>query len=289
VPVHQLDLPSVPESAGTARRFARRHLRSAGAADEMTEDVVLLTSEVVTNAVLHSAGPVRVRLVVEERFARVEVDDGGGEAPIRRNYAEDAPTGRGLTLVADTATAWGTEPNATGKTVWFEVGAARPPTAQLPRDSRPDVETAADPTAVRVKVLRLPVSVYLETQAQNDALLREFALIAVGHGDQGVPRRLLELVDEVRSRFAGESAVSRRHIQAALERGDEVVDFELEVPPAVAPFARQLAALLDEADDFCAAGDLLTLAASPTVRRFRDWYLAQVVNQLNGDPPEPWA
>lgn len=116
-----------------ARRFVGSCL--VGWGHDLQMDVaVLLTSEVVTNAVLHggphTAGaevvvevdvsPVRVRVVVS--------DEGLGRPTLGRPVANDL-SGRGLRLVDSMSSSWGMTPNATGKSVWFEVDALVTPLA----------------------------------------------------------------------------------------------------------------------------------------------------------------
>lgn len=107
-----------PASAYAARSFVSRTLRRWGRAD-LVEQAVLLTSEVVTNAILHA----RTDLVVIVRLAdgrlRVTVRDEVIAAPRRR---EPGPTGgRGLVLLDALARSWGTLPYGAGKAVWFEL------------------------------------------------------------------------------------------------------------------------------------------------------------------------
>lgn len=115
-------LPPYPTSVGAARRFVRDVLLSRRVEDEVIDTVELLTSEVVTNAILHGrAGP---RLVVEmgEGVIRVGVHDMSPEVPVRRNTRPDDISGRGVVIVEELASAWGVEPERDGgKQVWFEV------------------------------------------------------------------------------------------------------------------------------------------------------------------------
>lgn len=115
-----LALPHEPLSAGVARA----HVRSAIAHwddDSRVQDALLLTTELVSNAVLHGRPSlrVRVRLLAEDRV-RVEVYDAAPGMP--RLRAAWAGGGRGLSIVDETADAWGVEAEPIGgKTVWFEL------------------------------------------------------------------------------------------------------------------------------------------------------------------------
>lgn len=144
------------------------------------------------------------------------------------------------------------------------------------------------PTLVPVRILGLPLEVYRRSSEHNDELLREFALVGEDNSDQ-VPARLLALVDELRGRFSGFTQGQTLAMQEALARGDKEIDLFYEVPPDASEGVVRLAALLDEADAFCRAGDLLTLAALPEGVAFRTWFLEEFVRQIAGKPPRPWS
>ena len=140
---------------------------------------------------------------------------------------------------------------------------------------------------VSVHILGMPLDIMQRSAEHSDELLREFALIRE-EGSDHVPARLLALIEELRSRFGSFSEGPRQAMQDALARGEETIDLHYEVPAAVAEAARQLGALLDEADEFCRAGDLLTLATPPDGVAFRHWYLDEFGRQIDGQPPRPW-
>lgn len=114
-----LELPATTDSVPVARRFVRVELRHSEAD---VDTAVLLTSEVVTNAVLHARSP--FRLVVEDRESnvRIAVHDRSPVPPRMHNFSPLSATGRGLRLLDHLALAWGVESADSGKTVWFEVG-----------------------------------------------------------------------------------------------------------------------------------------------------------------------
>ncbi|GAC1383539.1 MAG: hypothetical protein NVSMB4_11470 [Acidimicrobiales bacterium] len=89
----------------------------------VTEDAVLLTSEVVTNALLHGRSECRVTIDVDRRQVRVEVHDANSGRPVRRRAASGDESGRGLELLEALAQRWGSEVvDGDGKFVWFELG-----------------------------------------------------------------------------------------------------------------------------------------------------------------------
>jgi anti-sigma regulatory factor (Ser/Thr protein kinase) len=118
----ELMLPPATDSVPVARRFAREQLRASGCD---VDTVVLLVSEVVTNAVLHGRSDLRLRVDDRGSTARVEVADSSAKAVRMHEFGVESTTGRGLHLVAQLSLRWGAEPgtNGWGKVVWFEVGA----------------------------------------------------------------------------------------------------------------------------------------------------------------------
>ena len=118
-----LELEARPQSAGEARR-AVESLLSRWDLDSLVDVTVLLTSEVVTNAILHARTNVVVIIVVDVPTVRVEVSDDAEQYPEMRRTDEEATSGRGMMLVDSLATAWGVRPANGGKCVWFEVAAA---------------------------------------------------------------------------------------------------------------------------------------------------------------------
>ncbi len=84
---------------------------------------LLIVSELVSNAVLHSRSPRRLRVLREGSVLRAEVHDGSPEPPLVLTPSPYRPHGRGMFLIASFADDWGTEVTPTGKVVWAEVNA----------------------------------------------------------------------------------------------------------------------------------------------------------------------
>ena len=148
---------------------------------------------------------------------------------------------------------------------------------------------------VEVRLLDVSLAAYRRTSEHQDELLREFALITEGRreeapvsGPADVPARLLAVIEDLTARFAAFTSDTTAALRRALDRGDEQVDLVYRVPPEVGPAAEQFDRLLDETDEYCRAGDLLTLAAPADVAAFRKWFLEQFVAQAAGAPPTPW-
>jgi len=116
--------PGRPDQVAAARRFV------VGALDRGTpacEVAALLTSEAVTNAVLHTAsgregGTLTVGYLLAGSTLRVEVRDGGAPTePRRRVHHVESMTGRGLDLFDALCRRWGVEGGPNGRVVWFEL------------------------------------------------------------------------------------------------------------------------------------------------------------------------
>lgn len=90
---------------------------------DQVDDVVLMASELFTNAVLHGDGRVAVSVALDAGNVRVEVvDDGASSAAPPRPVPPAAVTGRGLSIVATLADSWGKGQDDHGRTrVWLEV------------------------------------------------------------------------------------------------------------------------------------------------------------------------
>ncbi|SFF31730.1 PAS domain S-box-containing protein [Actinacidiphila alni] len=126
VPAVSMSLAAEPASVGIGRQFLRSAL-SAWDESELADTVCLLASELLSNAVRHAGGPLRLRLRRAGNELSVEVGDGSPVQPRPRMTAADEESGRGLLLVDALASAWGTVPTAEGKAVWFSVPAPRSP------------------------------------------------------------------------------------------------------------------------------------------------------------------
>ncbi|WP_351231460.1 SpoIIE family protein phosphatase [Streptomyces sp. NPDC002133] len=112
-------LPSDQTAVRHARHLAAGQLAEWGL--EGLEDSTKLTvSELVTNAVRHSTGPIRLRLI-RHQVLTVEVSDTDFCAPRMRSARTIDENGRGLSLVAQLSRRWGSRPVAGGKVVWAEV------------------------------------------------------------------------------------------------------------------------------------------------------------------------
>ena len=110
-----------PESRSAAA--AREFVLAAGWSDDADANLRLATvvSEVVTNAILHARTAFQVTVLLKGETIRVAVRDKSAALPIRRDFHNLQPTGRGLHIVEALADRWGVAEEPEGKTVWFEL------------------------------------------------------------------------------------------------------------------------------------------------------------------------
>ncbi|MGW2646966.1 SpoIIE family protein phosphatase [Streptomyces sp. NPDC001393] len=112
------DLPADPARVSEVRASAMRKLADWGL-DEAAFAAELMLSELVTNAIRHGCGPIRVRLLHDRKLI-CEVSDTSNTAPHLRRAATTDEGGRGLFLVAQLAQSWGTRYLPQGKVIWAE-------------------------------------------------------------------------------------------------------------------------------------------------------------------------
>lgn len=111
----------------TAPAVARGFVSSALAdwaddgADGAFEDLPLLASELVSNAVIHGSGAVGVSIRGDGRHVRLAVSDSSEVPPVKQDLESARNGGLGLHIVERLASHWGLERHAGGKTVWCEV------------------------------------------------------------------------------------------------------------------------------------------------------------------------
>ena len=128
---YELTLAPTVDSVGVGRRLVREALAEWGL-DDLTHTALLLTSEVLTNSLLHAR--TQIVLTVSRSGSSgvsISVRDGSSIIPRRRRHAADATTGRGLELLDRLAQSWRIDQEPTGKTLTFTLAAAVDPWASF--------------------------------------------------------------------------------------------------------------------------------------------------------------
>lgn len=131
--VRSLRLAGASGAVPSARDFTRQALHDWGWLPAATgdqraaaEDVLLVVSELVTNACLHADGPEELRIGTGPKVLRLEIVDLGTGAPSPRTpHRAGRPGGHGMFIVQRLCLDWGVvrNPEGTGKTVWAELAA----------------------------------------------------------------------------------------------------------------------------------------------------------------------
>jgi GAF domain-containing protein/anti-sigma regulatory factor (Ser/Thr protein kinase) len=297
-----LELEPVVESTPLARHWVSAHLRHMPT--EVAGCAALLTSELVTNAVLHAATPICVTLHYLPDRIRIDVADRSSALPALKDYGRDAATGRGLTLFNTLASDWGVQTTDGGKIVWFElpVDYPVPPVGMSDGTFRFDLagithldhrDQLDESPEVPVRLLGIPVALLQKSSEEYEALFRELRLmkerVDVGPGIPALPERLEVLVSGLGTRFTGLGPGVDDVWQNALDEHLEFFDWTFALPQSAAVTCEFYDAMLDETDEFAASARLLTLPASPTSVAVRRWFNTELIRQLRGGSPVPWA
>jgi PAS domain S-box-containing protein len=277
-------LEPVPESAREAREAVQEAVRDAGCVEHV-ETATLLTSEVVTNAIVHAGTAIELRVQADRSGVRVSVGDESNAVPTQRHYGRTSTTGRGMAMVELLATNHGmVSTSAGGKTVWFELGT---PPADSPVEGRePGLgEGNPRPAALPIILRNVPVPLTQAWQQHADALLREYTL-SRWDDDDTMP----EAAADDRAAHEGFAILA-----AAFE---PVAEQDWTVPSAEVEFAvdveqlHNFAALdvvLDHIIGLAEQGLTLAPPIQPEIRTFRRWVVDQVTSQATGGPVEAWT
>lgn len=296
-----LHLEPVVESTPVARHWVVAHLRDLPA--EVTGCAALLTSELVTNAVLHAATPMSITLHTLSDRIRIDVADGNPAFPSIKEYGADAATGRGLTLFNTLASNWGVQAVDGGKIVWFELAVdfpVRPPnisdgsfrfdlTGVTPPGLHGDSGDTAD---VSIRLSGIPVTLLQKSSEEYEALFRELRLMKersdTSTDAPHLPEHLGVLASQIGTRFNGLGPGMDHMWQTAVDNDVEYFDWTLDLPQSAVVAIEFYDATLDEADEFGLAQQLLTLPASPSSVAVRRWFLSELTGQLHGKTPVAW-
>jgi GAF domain-containing protein len=277
-----------PDAVPRARRFVADTLRRWGYA-ELSDDIGLAATELVTNGLLHAGPPLRLVLrTINAHAVRIEVHDPSRVAPVRARRS-DGMTGRGLALVEALASRWGVEPTATGKVVWAELSADSI-TTLAPASGDVDALLAgfadlADGRRQRYVVTLgdVPTDLLLGAKTHVDSLSREFTLAATGAVTgltAEIPPHVVDLVHAVVNEFAEARGSIKRQALAAANAGSPRTTLTLALPIEAADAGERYLAALEEADAYARSARLLTLEAPAQHRAFRRWYVTSLVDSL---------
>lgn len=272
-----------------AASFARSFVRDTVLGWQLpglTDDTVLVVSELVSNAILHGQPPLELRVARTPHGVRVEVRDGSRVSPVRPVATSDTMTGRGIALVEAVCARWGVEQVNDGKAVWVEltgtspvdVGAAVEAEALLATwEGEGEVEPA-----YTVELGDVPTELLISAKAHVDNLVRELTLAAAGTAEHtaAVPEDLARMIDTVVHRFAAARHAVKRQAILAANRGDRRTSLRVTLTESAVEAGEDYLAALDVADAYARDARLLTLETPPQHRVFRRWYVTALVEQV---------
>ncbi|HEX3705681.1 MAG TPA: ATP-binding protein [Mycobacteriales bacterium] len=275
-----------------ARRLTSATLQSLP--EPLAADAELVVAELVTNAVLHGAPPISLRLRGRCGRVRIEVEDAVQAGPLR-GWRGEGMTGRGLEVVDSLSYAWGVRLTDSGKLVWAELGRPRRSAARRAAASAADLsgsELLASGTErhYEVRLGWVPTELLLAAKIHIDNVVRELVLMRSPAADEvGLPAETVQRLARVTQDFTEARREIKSQAVAAARRGDVFTDLVLTLPLSAAEAGLRYLAALDEADQQARDARLLTVAAPPSHRVFREWYVREIVAQLQAvardDPP----
>lgn len=137
-----------------------------------------------------------------------------------------------------------------------------------------------------VELAGVPAELFVNSQNHQHDLLRELSLIDIGDRwqltDGHLPHRLATMIAEILADYADVRTVTRQQALEALERGEETVTLRVPTRQGIVDALRRWLRLVEQADDFCSQGLLLTLPAPAEVVALRRWYVEAIEDRLRG-------
>jgi hypothetical protein len=159
------------------------------------------------------------------------------------------------------------------------------------RDDPSDAPSPEDLMTIHIN--GLPIAVQARAQEHADGLTRELTLVGAalrqGNNTRDLPTRLVDLIDQLSARYSMLTVGQERQIADAIAHHHDTIDLTYRLPASIGAAAQAVGEILDEADDYCRAGELLlTLATPDDLVAYRRWFLSQFTDQLAGLPPVAW-
>jgi hypothetical protein len=278
--------------------------------DELCDTAALVTTELVTNVLMHTESVPTLRILVLTDLVRIEVEDTCPVLPAAGILDPTATCGRGLVLVDQLTQRWGvTRVPGAGKAVWCELVAGPPGTEALSVDQLLDLwdddqdvppgpapvlnpEGEVPPAAAEplrhVRVEHVPTALLNDAKSHLDDLVRDFALVNAAAVAQGTADQ--ELVDlaarlsHLAAELVGFRNQVRRQAIEAVQRGAPTLTLHLHLPVSLRARLIDYRQALDEAEEHSLAGRLLAPAAPAEQAQFRRWKLDRIIEQLGNIP-----
>jgi anti-sigma regulatory factor (Ser/Thr protein kinase) len=288
-------------------RLARHRL------EELSDTAALVTTELVTNVLMHTESVPTLRILVLTDLVRIEVEDTCPVLPAAGILDPTATCGRGLVLIQQLTQRWGvTRVPGAGKAVWCELVGGSPATEALSVDQLLDLwgddqdvspgpapvlnldgevpQAAAEPLR-HVRIERVPTSLLNDAKSHLDDLVRDFALVNAAAAAQGTAdQELADLaarLSHLAAELVGFRNQVRRQALEAVQRGAPTLTLQLHLPVSLRARLIDYRQALDEAEEHSLAGRLLAPAAPAEHAQFRRWKLDRIIEQLGNIPTVP--
>jgi len=258
---------------------------AGAAAEHFTDTATLLTSELVTNGIVHAHTDLEVVVDATPTWVRVEVVDGNPQMPVRREYDEFSSTGRGMEMVELLADDFGVEQlEDHGKRVWFRLGVV--PGTPDPTTAAAAHAAAADAAApTQVQLLGVPIMLYCAWQQHAEALLREATLVAFEDTDEtGTEHNDYPLAGGALAALADAAG----GLFEMRDLGVGISDVDLGLPTDTLSWFPILSDLLAKATAMAVSQQLLTPPSLPEIVAVRRWVCDEIARQSAGLLPTPW-
>jgi len=280
-------LPHRPASVGAARELVRVVLHGA-VRPETVDAAESVTSELVTNAIVHAGTMVEVDVRLErDGSVYLEVTDGAPWHPLRPRAGTERSTGRGLALVDALTREWGLRLHPHTKVLWCRLADA-PTTPHPPSDESVYRRLRPEP-GLEVALENTPLRLYQSWLEEAEALLRDYLLAGMTRTpiEDSLRRHVqcsqaLALLVEA---FADASG-SEHQVRHTPRGGHAKV--AVTVPPGAVEDFATLNDVLETAILTASNGEYLSAVTSPAAQRFRRWVCREVLTQSRGGAPTPW-
>lgn len=149
------------------------------------------------------------------------------------------------------------------------------------------------PASDEVRLLDYPVALGIRQEERTIELMRELQLIALdarsGHVAASVHARLVAFAAAMSATYGPALSAPRTELERAHEAGEERTEVRYPLHQGAAGEMLTYARLMEEADAFCAAGEVISLAPDAAIYALRRWTVEEFLRQYHGAAPRPWS
>lgn len=280
-------LPASREAAASSRAFVEPLVRSWNGAP-LEFEVALVTSELVTNAVLHAQSAIVLALRPIEGGVRIEVTDSCPSVlPHTPPQHADLPrvmtlgqSGRGLQVVCELAARWGIDTTQRTKTVWAELseGKSGPTEPLLQLEYEAEVRDG-----VTLRYIDLPTATAVASGVQVDDVVRAIQLEhGATHPEDAAVGRLYQLLLST----AAERLEGRHAALWASAEDQPTFDFEVITTVEAMRDLGELSRMLENPDAFIS---IAPPKPPGELTPFRRWLQNETARQLRGEAPRSYG